>query len=225
MKYVIGNWKVYKSLDEDLSFLRQIKGFTEGKNYGNRKIILLPPSLFLIPLFQKIKELGLPLALGVQNISTFESGSHTGEISVAMVREFIRYALVGHSERRASLGETAEMVNQKIGLCEKYNIVPLVCLRSTADLISLDFGTYSNRPIIVFEDPQEIGGERASGVKKIMEFYREACLKFPKGVQFIYGGSVGVGNSKDLWQREEIDGLLVGHHSLNAAEFAKIALS
>ena len=109
-------------------------------------------------------------------------------------------------------------------MCGKYNIVPLVCLRSTSDLLPLDFGSLSNRPIIGFEDPQEIGGENASDMRKIIEFYDQVHLKFPNGVQFIYGGSVGFGNANSLWQREEIDGLLVGHHSLHPAELINIAL-
>src|SRR6218665_3481865 len=47
------------------------------------------------------------LALAAQDLSQHEAGAYTGEVSAAMLQDFgVRYALVGHSERRQYHGET-----------------------------------------------------------------------------------------------------------------------
>lgn len=225
MKYIFGNWKENKNLAEASKFLSDLKNNFALGYPAERRLVILPPNLFLIPLFQQIESLRLPVELGVQDVSAFEQGAYTGEVSARMVAGLANYALLGHSERRRFFGETPGTINEKIKICQKYKVTPLVCLRGLEDLKLLELNLGELPVMIVYEDPQEIGGEKLSDPKKILEFCRQVRLRFSKAVRFIYGGSIGPENALGLWQLEALDGLLVGHHSLEAESLAKITLA
>lgn len=225
MRYVFGNWKENKNLEEAQNFVAELAHLLAGRNRVEKKLVLLPPSIFLAPLGEQIKELLLPVELGVQDVSSFEEGAYTGEISARMVVDLAGYALLGHSERRRFFGENYQTVNEKIKLCQKYQITPLVCLSSTNDLGALELSQRGSPAMIVYEDSQKIGGEETANLGEIIQFCRAVRSRFSGKVKFIYGGSVGPQNARTLWQNEEIDGLLVGHHSLKAGGLMEIFLS
>ena len=69
------------------------------------------------------------MALAAQNVNAEDAGAFTGEISAGMLSELsCRYAIVGHSERRALYGETSEDVSRKAVALQRARIRPIVCL-------------------------------------------------------------------------------------------------
>ncbi|MFX9765936.1 triose-phosphate isomerase, partial [Acinetobacter baumannii] len=75
---------------------------------------------------------GANIALGAQDVSAFASGAYTGEVSAAMLKDFgVRYALVGHSERRQYHGETDAVVAEKARQALASGITPIVCVGET----------------------------------------------------------------------------------------------
>ncbi|MBI3558758.1 triosephosphate isomerase, partial [Candidatus Gottesmanbacteria bacterium] len=93
--------------------------------------------------FPFIDKIPQGLTRAAQDVSMFESGAYTGEVSAEMLKSLgVKYCLVGHSERRKYFGETNETVQKKVAQLEKNNIIPLVCARSFADIVPAGFIMY-----------------------------------------------------------------------------------
>lgn len=222
-KYIFANWKENKNLEEALGEVRQLRRLLVGKNLFQKKLVLLPPAVFLVPLLKEVRKFDPPVELGAQDISLFREGAHTGEIAARMVRGIATYALLGHSERRKSFNETSEVVNQKIKICQEFHLIPLVCLGSPKELEELRFDSRIDPVFICYEDPSFIGRGEVKKVEEIISFVRKARERFPGSpFRFIYGGSVDEKNAGALLAEDRIDGLLVGHTSLAASRLEQI---
>lgn len=223
-KYIFANWKENRNLPETQTELTKLGELLSGRDLSQRQLVLLPPVVFLISVSEQIARSSLPFGLGVQDISTYEEGSFTGEVSARMVKDFASFSLVGHSERRRLFVETAEVVNGKVALCLKFGLTPVICVRSREDLEAIDWNLDAGKLFVAFEDPQLIGGEEVEDLIKIIEFSKLVQSLTPAEVRFIYGGGVSPRTARPLLSSPEIDGLLVGHHSLKAESLAEIIL-
>ena len=130
-RFVIGNWKLNGGLAANELLLHALKVgvvATTGSACG----VCVPT-----PYLDQVQSVlsGSMIGWGSQDISQFESGAYTGEVSAGMVAEFgSRYTLVGHSERRAIFGESDEVVSSKFGLALKAALIPILCVgESLAD--------------------------------------------------------------------------------------------
>lgn len=225
IKYFFANWKENKNLDEAVKETRRLRQGLVGKDFSQKKLVLLPPAVFLVPLAEEVRQFNPPVELGAQDISVFRQGAHTGEISARMVRGIVAYVLLGHSERRKSFNETSQVVNQKIKICQELNLIPVVCLGTTKELEELRFDSNRDPIFVVYEDPNFIGGEEIKKVEAILSFGQAARARFRRQpLKFIYGGSVNEKNAGRLLAEAEIDGLLVGHASLQASRLEQILL-
>ena len=122
MKYIIANWKLNGSKSLLNEFLDKSTIFN-SQNY----VVLCPPHLFLNHLnrFGNIDN----FFIGSQNVSEFNNGAFTGEISAEILADNqIFHSIVGHSERRVLLGETDEKINLKIKNLINRNIIPILCI-------------------------------------------------------------------------------------------------
>ena len=218
MKYFFANWKENTTYPEAAVLVSRLRDAWAAGDSSAGTLVILPPTVFLIPLYNDLN--GSSILLGVQNISEFEGGAHTGEISAKMVRPYAKYCLLGHSERRAACGETGQAVNRKIGICVKEGIAPLVCVSSLEQIPDFPTGHLGLDIFIVYEPLAYIGGEETQELGKIIEFSEAA--KSRTGSKFIYGGSVNDKNATELLKEPSIDGLLVGHSSLDAEKFSRI---
>lgn len=217
---LIANWKENGLLDEAKNWISQM---SKNKQILNQhaKIVVSPPFTAIQAVSQEIKTEGLSIAIGAQDISHFEEGKHTGEISVKMVKELATYVIVGHSERRADFGDTDERVSEKAKLAESYGLKTIVCISAANQVIALkklfsDFvGIIAYEPLFAIgngnPDTPENSNAMAGRIKEI----------FPV-VTVIYGGSVDGTNIKSFLEQENLSGALIGHRSLDPNFFLEI---
>ena len=244
-KIIAGNWKMNKtqaearSLVEDL--LREIGKFDEAE------IVLCPPFTAL----SAVSELLNPVTnirLGAQNMHEATSGAYTGEISAAMLRDlYVRYVIIGHSERRQYFHEDNATINRKTKAALAAELRPIVCVGETlpereANKWKKVLETQIQEGLVGFEDKDladiilayepvwAIGtGKTASAaqaeeahqwIRKVLgdNFSQHAAER----VRIQYGGSVKPENARELLSKPDIDGALVGGASLDPRGFAAI---
>ena len=230
---IIGNWKMNKDKKETEAFLNEFSKKSFETN-GNTIYGIAVPSIN-IETFSKLKTKDMKISS--QDISQFESGAYTGEISSSMFKSFdVSYAVVGHSERRTYHGETNEIVNAKSIIALKNGIVPIICVGETLDqyengesksvvkdqitnsLKGLDF----SKIVVAYEPVWAIG----TGKTATFEYAQEICEYIrsltSNDLLIQYGGSVNGSNVKELLNQPDIDGALVGGASLEVDSFISL---
>ncbi len=242
--FVAGNWKMNKTVAEARALVSEMAAGLRAIS-GVEKV-LCPPFTSLPALAALLQ--GTDIGLGAQNMHWESKGAFTGEIAPAMVAEFCRYVILGHSERRTYFGETDETVNRKVLAAQAIGLIPIVCVGETltqyeagqtaavvgqqirAGLKGLD-PTFAAHIVIAYEPVWAIGtgkastGENANAV--VREVIRPALAELygaeiARGTRVLYGGSVTAANAAEFFAQAEIDGALVGGASLKAEEFIAI---
>jgi len=242
MKYlIVANWKMNpKSRKEVAQFIRLFK--KGAGRIRNADVIIAPPFPY-IPFIPKSGR----YALGAQNLFWESEGSFTGEVSGNMLKEFgVRYAIVGHSERRRHLGETDEMVNKKLKQVLAIGIRPILCvgeLKRDSEGAFFSFikkqiesafhrvkADDAPRVIIAYEPIWAIGTGRPARPEDAREaslFIKKTIaslygLKTARKIRVLYGGSVDGKNAGAFLKEREVAGLLVGRESRHAEKFLAI---
>lgn len=232
-KLIIGNQKMYMSLEDVSVFLKEVIGKIDSSN-----VVICPSTLF-IPYYLKHK-----FSVGAQNVCFKNDGPYTGEISAYQVANLgIKYSLVGHSERRIYFDEDNDTINEKIKNLLKVNIKPVVCIGETNEeknLLKTDKVLKSeivtclkelnpedfNSIIIAYEPIWAIGSNRIptmAEIKKNVKYIKNIVKKiYNADVKVLYGGSINSDNIEKLNKIECLDGFLIGKSSTDAAEFLKI---
>src|SRR4030043_1535310 len=125
--FVAGNWKMFKTAAEARLLLAELlPGLTTIQGV---EIVLCPPFTSILPIAALLQ--GTSIGVGAQNMHWETSGAYTGEIAPAMVAEFCKYVIIGHSERRAYFGETDTNVNRKVKAAFEHALVPIMCVGET----------------------------------------------------------------------------------------------
>ncbi len=240
------NWKMHKTIDETRDFF---KGFLpEIDGITGCEIIIAPPFTALKEASDAIAELSDIVSIAGQNMHYAEQGAYTGEISPVMLKEVgARYVILGHSERRHIFGEDNPLIAQKMKSALDHGLSPILCIGETLeeredDLTTriLDFqlnGGLDNvtpqqitRVILAYEPVWAIGtGKTASPeqAQEAHEFMRNWLKsRYDSGIadqiRILYGGSVKPDNIASLMMLPDVDGVLVGGASLEAASFSAI---
>ena len=242
-----GNWKLNGMPGDCLAFAREL---TEKLPEGPLpEIVLAVPYLLTTEAAEAFR--GLPVRVGVQNVSIYDAGAYTGEVSAEMLRSLeVDYCIVGHSERRAYYGETDAIVARKVDQLLKNDIRPIVCCgevleereankqfdvvrRQITDglfhLTAEQFGQI----IIAYEPVWAIGTGKTATPEQAQEihaFIRGLIVeKYGKEVanntSILYGGSCKPSNAKELFANPDVDGGLSGGAALKAEDFMGIALA
>jgi triosephosphate isomerase len=242
---IAGNWK--------MNLLASgIKGFADGlmplipgyKAWCDA--VICAPFVMLPAAVESFK--GTGVGVGAQNISQFESGAYTGEVSVSQLDDIgAEYAIIGHSERRELYGETDGSVNKKLLAVLESPICPIVCVGETLaqreagithDLMAMQIkmallgvpDDKLRRVVIAYEPVWAIG----TGKTATPDDAQEVCLTIRNviaslydkqaadAVSILYGGSMNDKNAFDLLAQPDIDGGLIGGASLKPESFAVI---
>ena len=240
-KLIVGNWKMnpveeYKARD----IVKQVKRASD--KLKRSEVVICPPYLY-VPLFSKAK--GKNFKIGSQNAHHELSGSFTGEVSFSQLYQFgIRFVIVGHSERR-KMGETDEMVNNKVKSVVNSGMTAIICVGESTrdtngdylDLIKNQIRNALNDVpkkllgsiVIAYEPIWAIGAKEAMSGRDLheMSIYIKKVLNDTFGfvsedVRIIYGGSVDKVNADTLIQEGNVSGFLVGRQSLVPKDFIEI---
>ena len=123
---VVGNWKMNSNLTDALALSSLV--YKNTQKFKNIDVVLAPPSIFIYPVAETIKNKRGNFSLGIQNVMYLDSGEFTGEVSPAMAKGLCKYAIIGHSDRRKYFGETDEVVNAKLKAVLKNGMRAIVCV-------------------------------------------------------------------------------------------------
>jgi triosephosphate isomerase len=239
-KLIAGNWKMNGGLEANDALVRALVAGTKDAACG---VAVCVPAPYLAQV-QMLKS-GSALELGAQDVSSHEQGAYTGEVSAAMLREFgVRYAIVGHSERRQYHGESDALVADKAKAALARGITPIVCVgetlaereaghteevvkRQLAAVIHVN-GHCISEIVVAYEPVWAIGTgktatpEQAQAVHALLRKQLSAATSHAERVHILYGGSMNAANAAALLAQPDIDGGLVGGASLKAADFLQI---
>jgi len=233
---VAGNWKMNKTIAEAVDFVRSIRRGLNDIQGADR--VLCPPFTALAAVKDVLLATGI--GLGAQNMYWEEKGAYTGEVSPEMLKELCQYVILGHSERRAFLGETDEGVNRKVKAALAHGLVPIACVGETEaqydagqtqDVVSGQVrgclaGLSAEQVgglVIAYEPVWAIGTGKAATAAgagavigltirgTVSQLYDEATAQ---AVRIQYGGSVTPANIGEFMAHPDIDGALVGGASL-----------
>lgn len=242
-KLIAGNWKMNggKAANEAL-----LNALLAGVGQPACAITVCVPAPYLAQV-QSICAASA-IDLGAQDVSEHEVGAFTGEQSAAMLKEFgVRYAIVGHSERRQYHGETDTLVAAKAQRALACGITPIVCVgeslaereagkteevvkRQLAAVIHSN-GHCISEIVVAYEPVWAIGTgktaspEQAQQVHAVLRAQLKAASEKAGRIKILYGGSMNAANAKELLSQPDIDGGLIGGASLKAADFLSIIAS
>lgn len=246
-KIIAANWKMNMTSSEVKYYLETF--LFEIKAIENIDIILFP-SFTSLSKASELLTTTPTIRLGAQNMYFEDKGAFTGEISAVMLRDlFVRYVLIGHSERRHIFGETNDLIHRKILQAHRNKIRPILCIGETLEerekglekkvleqqLQSALAGVSKEHiidTIIAYEPVWAIGTGRTASVDQAQEahqFIREIIATMSNTetaakIRLQYGGSVTPSNARELLHAPDIDGALVGGAGLDPRTFAEIII-
>ena len=244
-KLIAGNWKMNGALAANRALMEALLAGVQARSPAC-DVAVCPPAVYLAQL-QALLQGQDAIALGAQDVSEHEAGAFTGNVAAAMLREFgVRYAIVGHSERRSYQGESDAQVALKAQRALAAGITPIVCVgetlaereqgqteavvtRQLAALLECNGARVADMAL-AYEPLWAIGTGRAAtpqqaqAVHAALRARLRAALPEPQaaGVRILYGGSMNAGNAASLLAQPDIDGGLVGGASLKAQDFLEI---
>ena len=245
-KIVAGNWKMNLNFEDADELLFELKEEMEDKDFGNLEIVVCPPTCYLE--LATDASLECDMHVGAQNVSEFESGAYTGEISAMMLESMeVEYCIIGHSERRKYFGETDELLARKVNILLDFGIIPIYCCGEVLEereagkhldivksqienaLFHLTDDEFINI-VIAYEPVWAIGTGKTATPLQAQEMHKfirsviseKYSKKVADSISIIYGGSCNAANAKELFAQADVDGGLIGGASLKSKDFIKI---
>ena len=247
-KIIAANWKMNMTQAEAAAFVATF--LLEIGESTEVEVVILPP-FTAIAAVNSALEHAPQIKVGAQNMHWERFGAFTGEISPAMLRDlFVRYVVLGHSERRTLFGETDEIVNRKVHAALEATLRPIVCVGETIEqrergdvekvLETQLSGSLAGlgakellETVIAYEPVWAIGTGKTATAAQAQEAH--AFIRRTLGgisdeatadkIRIQYGGSVKPDNARTLMTQPDIDGALVGGASLDPRSFALIVQS
>ncbi len=212
MRYLVGNWKSNKTLEESLQWFAEMRAVNIPQE---TEVVICPPNPYLLHLKSQISN--EKLKLGVQDVSPFPFGAYTGAIAVEMVKQWAQYAIVGHSERRKYFHESHQDVANKVDRCIEVGITPIVCVDEEyveAQLAAINDANMA-KIIVAYEPLSAIGSGTPDTPDHAVQVALAIKDKAGVDVPVLYGGSVKPENIQSFLSHAEISGALVGGASLD----------
>jgi triosephosphate isomerase len=248
---VAGNWKMNLNHLEAIAFVQKIAYDLKPAELETVETVVFPPFVDLRSVQTLIAGDKLALGYGAQDLSPFDAGAHTGDVSGAMLAKLAcAYAIVGHSERRTDHHEDDALVAAKVAAAYRHGLTPVLCVGEHEDvrvagdhvehvLGQLHRSLGATTPeqaetlVVAYEPVWAIGTGRTASAQDAQDMcaaIRDRLAKhftpeIAAGIRVLYGGSVKASNAGELFTMPDIDGGLVGGASLLAEEFAAIVRS
>jgi len=241
--FVVGNWKLHKTIAESLALVTELKN--QLGTLRDVEVGVAPPFTALHAVAKRLEDSNI--AVASQNCYWEEKGAFTGEVAPGMIKDAgATWAIIGHSERRQFFGETDETVGKKVKTALAAGLGVIACVGET--LAQRDGGStfqvveqhlngacagFSGAPekfVIAYEPVWAIGTGRTATPAQAQEVHA-FIRKWLTGrlgaaaagaIRIQYGGSVKPDNAAQLMKEADIDGALVGGASLQAADFVAI---
>lgn len=240
---IVGNWKMYKTIDEALAFIRTLNPLIQGCAVD---VYLAVPFTMILVLSDAAMDTSI--IIGAQNMNDVTEGAFTGEIAGKMLKDSgASFVILGHSERRLYFRETNEFINRKVKRAVKDHLLPIVCVGEsglerdsgqTEEVLRAQIlGTFEGieskdmEKIVLAYEPVWAIGTGNTATPEIANEAHRICRTIiqekwgeetAKNIPILYGGSVKPENTKKLMEQGEIDGLLVGGASLSVETFSQI---
>ncbi len=242
--FIVGNWKMNLDRAQAVSLARGI-----AESIGDRsqpEVAICPPHVYLDAVGTVVASSAV--SLGAQNSYHEPDGAFTGETSNSMLLDLgCQYAILGHSERRHTLGESDDVINGKIHAVIESGLMPILCVGETlqeretgktAEVIGRQFSESlkgisadsMSQVTIAYEPVWAIGTGKVATPEQAEEIHAELREllqnhynpKVASTVRIQYGGSVKPENAVELLSQPNIDGALVGGASLDVSSFLAI---
>jgi triosephosphate isomerase len=243
-----GNWKMHENHLEAIALVQKLAFTLTGKDFDSVEVAVLPPFTALRSVQTLIDGDKLRISYGAQDLSQYDSGAYTGEISGPMLAKLgCDYVLAGHSERREYHAETDELVNAKVQAALRSELTPILCVGESLDVrqageqVEFILGQLDRSlkgvaaaavaaMVVAYEPVWAIGTgevatpqdaqEAAAAIRSRISEIHDA--ETAASVRILYGGSVKPGNVAPMMAQLDVDGALVGGASLDAGQFAQI---
>lgn len=227
-----------KTSSEALEFAKEINDF----DFNKVDVLIAPSFVTLESLRKNLKD---EIKLAGQNVSEFDDGAFTGEVSTSMLKDIgVEDVIIGHSERREKFSESDKIINAKVKKALEDDLSVILCLGESLEvkeegkevdfvkdelLKSLDGVDDLENLTIAYEPIWAIGsGKTCSSedaeimCKEIRNIINEKYGEISQKTRILYGGSVKPSNAGEILSKENIDGVLVGGASLKASDFIEI---
>ncbi len=245
--FVVGNWKLHKTIAESLALVTELKNQLGALR--EVAVGVAPPFTALNAVAKRLEDSNI--AVSSQDCYWEEKGAFTGEVAPGMLRDAgCTWAIIGHSERRQFFGETDETVGKKVKAALAAGLGAIACVGET--LAQRDGGTtfqvveqhlqgvfagvgapdaaLLERIVIAYEPVWAIGTGRTATPAQAQEVHafirswlaKNVSAAASAAIRIQYGGSVKPDNATALMREPDIDGALVGGASLAAADFVAI---
>lgn len=243
--YYIANWKIYFSYSQAVAWCNENKEQLQ-ELAKNKKIVICPSYDSLVSVAQIFE--GTLVALGAQNCSEHLRGAYTGQVTARSLQEIgISYCIIGHSEARASYGDSNRKLKEKLLRLNEQGIIPLFCIgesleeyqqkkayfsieRQLEPIISFYDTSKSTMPCFIAYEPVWAIGTgvvaRSGHITQLLAIVRDALKACSASghVRYIYGGSVTSQTITQLKKIEFLDGFLIGKASTDFQELKKIVV-
>lgn len=239
--YIVGNWKMNHGIHE----LNEFFSVIDKADLPQGNFWIAPQAIHILPALEKTNN--NDLMIGAQNCSDNESGAFTGEVSPKSLSDAdVHFVILGHSERRAIFKEDDKFINAKVKLALKNKLVPILCVGETLAQRESDQtmdvvlgqleagleGVSIDKPesvIVAYEPVWAIGTGKTASPEQAEEVHAQIRERLQKlypslgnEISILYGGSVKPSNIKELLEKTNVNGGLVGGASLKAEDYIQL---
>jgi triosephosphate isomerase (TIM) len=243
-----GNWKMNLNHLEAIAVVQKLAFSLSDKDFDATEVAVLPPFTDIRSVQTMVDGDRLRLRYGAQDLSPYDGGAYTGDISGVMLAKLgCTYVTVGHSERREHHHEGDEVVNAKVKAAYRNSLTPILCVGESLDVrregaqvahttgqlaaaLADVTASQAKSVVVAYEPVWAIGtGEVATpeNAQEVCEALRSTVSRLytastAAAIRVLYGGSVKPDNVAAIMAQPDVDGALVGGASLAPEDFVRI---
>lgn len=244
----IANWKMHFTLRQSIAQAEALRAAWEDFPHARDAELVVCPSFDAIAAVADIFE-GSGIMLGAQDMFWKDTGAYTGEVSGRMLGEIgCQYVILGHSERRRTVGEHDDMINLKVHAAIRNNIIPILCVGETyeertggrtdhvlarqvaAGLKDVQLSNHHHvyvayEPVWVIGTGHAVTGADATHAAQVIAqalIDSHQAGMIGRSLHVIYGGSVDEMNIRSLLTSPLLAGSLIGTASLSHVRLMNI---